>query len=251
MPRALVHVVLHGGLQGHVGGEVVVIEEDAHVFSAYERRTRAEVVIEGDLEELRAKYLKRGVPDDVRAAAVAEDARFNKALDEYAKIDPKDFIAKALAKPTLDKKIIDAASPALWPARAVALDLGQLDAASLDVVRANHAAIDATRDEAKTSAKAEVLAALADVYGEPVDAETAAMKTIDILASLAARTEAAFKAGRTRDVTLLDRASDAIRAASKDGRDAVLAEAFADVSIAKPHVLDAAALEAATVTVTP
>lgn len=244
MARLLFHVELHGGLadQDYVGGECIVVERDGHVFSELERRQAGVIDTDLSVEDAQAKYLKDGVPDDMKDAAAAERKRFIDAM-----IAAGDDQRARDAVPRPDRAIVDAADPRRWPARAFVVDLARLDPLALRLVSDNWNALRECAEQAKASAKIMVLEKWAEQKGRALTIDEAATETKDIVAGLA---QEALRALRVRDaegVKLADERQTEILAASRDGRFFVEREALASVSVPRPHALDARALDAATV----
>ncbi|HXT31389.1 MAG TPA: hypothetical protein VN716_18955 [Vicinamibacterales bacterium] len=239
----LFHVELHGGLsKNHVGGEVVSVRAADAYVSEEERRLFGIVRVRGDVAKLRAKYLKNGVPDAVAARAAAEHARVFEARSAKGKV--RSFLLAA-SGPVLDRKIMDAADPKKWPARAVVLDLKRLDGRRLDHVRMNHDAMKLARAEASDAEDAATLSVLASL-GEHVAAEEhdAPRKRVGALLSKVA---AAAHVVGPQLAAIYDRRADAVIHASAAARRVVEAEAFASVPLPQPHDLDERTLDAITV----
>ncbi len=240
MARLAFHVELHAGLANHVGGEVIVVEDDSHVFSELEHRQFGVLDVPGlSVKDARERYLRDGVPDAARAADRAEHERF--VADMVAAGDDK--ARRAAVKP-LNPELL--ANVADFPPRAVVLDLTRLDAAKRQAVRDNWSALRSVAGDAKASAKAMVVAQLEATYGT-VSKETLGKKTGEIIEGLAQAAQAALDAKRPVAAQTIDMIRDSLIDASRVGRDLVESEALAKVPVPEAHVLDAASLDAITV----
>lgn len=209
---------------GREPGTVVTCCEDRPLG---EEEARSFLVLRVDMppDEARAIYCADGVPLEVRQAAADEWARFMAARKAFDKYDPvKDFLLARPEEPVLDRKIIDAAIPAIWPARMARIDLDALDKTAVGKARASWAAIDGAKVAIETAT---------------VDAKTAAQ--------LRATADVAMRGGDVAAAALADAAIDAICTAETDARKLALRAAWADVPMPDVIDLDAKQLSAVTV----
>lgn len=225
---------------GRDAGDVVGVFPDEHVFSEFERRVFIAIDTPGESVDDALRHVEPGCPQELQAA--------QRAATEA-------MLVEAQKKPR-DERAFDAAKQALadanaavqgFPWRAVKIDPAALPREHLDGVATTRAALDACAAEAKTSAKALVIATIEATFGQ-VDQATLDTKTIDIIQGVTARADAAEADGRVITAQALELIKQSIIDASKEGRDLVVDPVLARLPLPDPVVMDARAIDAATVT---
>jgi|SRR6185436_103461 len=143
-------------------GQVVVVMPDGHAWSELERKLFVVVRVPLSVEEAEAKYLKDGIPDEMKKAdAEAVDALL--ALDENTDPVTRQEV-EATARATGYKK-------ADYPSRAEYFDMSLVPQKAVDVVLATRQILTDNQPAIKAAARSAVEAKHLELTGEPALAD--------------------------------------------------------------------------------